>query len=112
MAGLIALAAAALAGCGGSAPRSSATTFNDQHNQSVRCMVHQTQPPTAAYQDGHQENVEAVFQMLHYYTANGNKPYCDGRGPTATDRAWLRTYLANGATRANVARHLPATART
>jgi hypothetical protein len=43
--------------------------------------------------------------MLHYYVANGNKPYCDGRPPGDVDRAWLGTYLRLGADPANVARH-------
>ena len=35
--------------------------------------------------------------MLHYYVANGNKPYCDGRPPGEVDRAWLGVYLRLGA---------------
>ena len=35
--------------------------------------------------------------MLAGYTANGDKPYCDGQPHTATDRAWLTLYVPDGA---------------
>lgn len=106
----LAVLAVALAGCAGGARTvaNTAAVFNDQGNRSVPCMVHQQYPPTAAYRGGAQENVEATFRMLHYYTTNGNRPYCDGRAASALDRAWLRRYIADGASATYVARNLPA----
>ena len=43
--------------------------------------------------------------MLHYYVANGNKPYCDGRPAGAMDRAWLSAYLRLGADPTHVVRY-------
>jgi len=42
-------------------------------------------------------NTLLVLTMLHYYVANGNKPYCDGRPPSELDRTWFGVYLRLGA---------------
>ncbi len=69
-------------------------------------MIHQTRQPTTAYQAGEVAVSELELPMLAYYTANGDKPYCDQRPATATDRAWLTLYVADGADSARVRRQL------
>lgn len=95
-------------GCGGGDPR--AAVFNAQQGASVACMAHQQSRPNTAYRTASPgsgvPDAEAVFAMLHYYTVNGDKPYCDGRGPSATDDAWLHLFVAQGADPSHVARYL------
>jgi len=69
-------------------------------------MAHQSRQPTAAYRAGDTAVSELELPMLAYYTANGDKPYCDQRPATATDRAWLTLYVADGADPAHVQRQL------
>ncbi len=69
-------------------------------------MVHQSRQPTPAYRAGNTAVSELELPMLAYYTANGDKPYCDQRPATATDRAWLTLYVAGGADPAHVRRQL------
>jgi hypothetical protein len=69
-------------------------------------MVHQSRQPTPAYRAGDTAVSELELPMLAYYTANGDKPYCDQRPATATDRAWLTLYVADGADPAHVRRRL------
>jgi hypothetical protein len=96
---------AGLAACGGGA--STATgKFNVQHNRPLSCMVHQTSMPAPVDHPGKTEDPSRVLAYLHYYTVNGNKPYCDSKPPTAVDRQWISLYLAGGAARSHVARAL------
>jgi len=69
-------------------------------------MAHQSRQPTPAYRAGDTAVSELELPMLAYYTANGDKPYCDQRPPTAVDRAWLSLYVADGADPAHVRRQL------
>jgi hypothetical protein len=115
IAAAVLLAVVVLAGCARPGP-SDAARFNDQSgSDAVACLVHQRYRPDAAYEGGPQANTLLVLTMLRYYVANGNKPYCDGRSPGATDRAWLVDYLRLGADPAHVVRYakpaapLPAT---
>ncbi len=80
-------------------------TFDDQGGQAQRCMTHQNRQPTPAYRAGATAVSEVELPMLAYYTANGEKPYCDGRPPTATDRTWLMLYVNDGAERVHVQRY-------
>jgi hypothetical protein len=96
---------ASLAACGGGA----ATTvgkFNVQNNRPLSCMAHQNSVPAAADHPGKSEDPSRVLGYLHYYTVNGNKPYCDGHSATSVDRQWLDLYVAGGATRSHVTRAL------
>lgn len=102
------LAAAGLVGCGGVRPSGAQTAaFNPQGETTVTCMVHQSHRPTAPYEPGPKADTENLFEVLHYYTANGNDFYCDGKGPSSTDLEWLRLYVSAGADPAHVARSLP-----
>ncbi len=69
----------------------------------LTCMKHQERPPGARYTDEQARRTGETFALLRYYTANGAKPYCDGKGPTDVDRQWVDIYVRLGADRANVA---------
>jgi hypothetical protein len=99
------LAVVVLSGCARPGP-SDVARFNDQSgSNAVACLVHQRYRPAPAYEGGPRANTLLVLTMLHYYVANGNKPYCDGRPPGETDRAWLGAYLRLGADPAHVVRY-------
>jgi len=94
-----------LTGCARPGP-SDAARFNDQSgSDAVACLVHQRYRPDPAYEGGPRANTLLVLTMLHYYVANGNKPYCDGRPPGEMDRAWLGVYLRLGADPGHVVRY-------
>jgi hypothetical protein len=97
---------ASLAACGGGKHAVASGTFNDQGNQVLSCMTHQTASPVTADRAGPAGDPSRVLTYLHYYTVNGNKPYCDGKPATAADRQWLALYLAGGATRSHISRAL------
>jgi hypothetical protein len=106
------LAVVVLAGCARPGP-SDAARFNDQSgSDAVACLVHQRYRPDPAYEGGPRANTLLVLSMLHYYVANGNKPYCDGRPPGEMDRAWLGAYLRLGADPAHVVRYARPVAST
>jgi hypothetical protein len=106
---IVALAVTAgVSGCGGARSATGASAFNDQGNKAVACMAHQTSAPASADRPGKSEDPESVLAYLHYYTANGDKHYCDGKTATAVDRQWLALYLAGGAARAHVTTALAA----
>jgi len=82
-----------LAGCAGPTrgdldPQSSAP--------SPGCLVHQSHEPADRYTAGRDADTAAVLEVMRYYTANGRTPYCDGKPPTTTDRAWQQLYLRLG----------------
>jgi hypothetical protein len=86
-----------LAGCSGGRPASQAV-FHVQpgvHADAARqaCQLHQTDPPTSAYRGGQASVPTLELPFLAYFTANGDKPYCDGKPPTATDKQWAQLYV-------------------
>jgi hypothetical protein len=94
--------AAGVSGCGGGRSATGASGFDDQANKTVACMAHQSAAPGSVDRPGKSEDPESVLAYLHYYTANGDRPYCDGKPATAVDRQWLALYLAGGAARSHV----------
>jgi hypothetical protein len=98
------LAVVVLSGCAHAAPNDAAR-FNNQSGDDAACLVHQRYQPDSAYEGGSGGTTLLVLTMLHYYVANGNKPYCDGRLPGEMDRAWLGVYLRLGADPARVVRY-------
>jgi len=102
-----ALVVASAGGCT-SSHAGATPTFDDQQLRHVSCLAHQGRPPSALYRPGSQENTRATLRVLAYYTSNGNKPYCDGRAATATDRSWARLYVRLGADATHVAAILDA----
>jgi hypothetical protein len=84
-----------LAGCSGDPGKGQ---FNEQAGDAVpRCQVHQNQMPSKDYTGGPEANTSLVLDVLRYYVKNGNKPFCDGKGPTKVDQAWAKLYLKVGA---------------
>jgi hypothetical protein len=59
----------------------------------LTCLQHQKYAP------GGEATKSTVYglEVLRYYTANGGRPYCDGKKPTSRDRAWARVYVKLGA---------------
>jgi len=100
-----------VSGCN-AGPPSETSRFNNQGgSDAVTCLVHQTYRPDAAYEGGSKSETLLLLPMLHYYVANGNKPYCDGHGPNSDDRAWLQNYLHLGADATHISRYAPPAAR-
>ncbi len=87
-----------VAGCGGSSS-SGGSVFKTQSNLQINaasqsCMVHQTKKPTKAYEGGTGGTTSDVLTFLAYYSANGNKKFCDGKGANANDKAWAALYIS------------------
>lgn len=100
---LIAIAVGLLvAGCAAEAP-DPGPKFDDEGQRETACMAHQPAAPGARYTDTTLRRTGETLLVLRYYTTNGTKPYCDGAGPTDTDRAWAKLYVDLGADRTNVA---------
>ncbi|MFF4345072.1 hypothetical protein ACFY00_34780 [Kitasatospora sp. NPDC001540] len=95
------LSALLLVGCGGP-ERGSLDTR--PATASPTCLAHQTRQPAERYTAGREADTGAVLEMMRYYTANGRTPYCDGKQPTAADRAWQRLYTGLGGDPARLAR--------
>lgn len=99
----IMLSAAACSGASHQAhANANATGFNSQGHKTLSCMAHQRTAPAASDRPGPHEDPTAVLAVLRYYTANGNRPYCDGKPATDIDRLWISLYLAGGAAKTNV----------
>jgi hypothetical protein len=105
IAAAVLLGVVVLAACARPGPSDAARFNNQSGSDDVACLLHQRYGPDAAYEGGPQANTLLVLTMLHYYVANGNKPYCDGRPPGELDRAWFDLYLRLGADPAHVVRY-------
>ena len=86
-----------LAGCGGSSSAGGAV-FKTQANLQISaasqtCMVHQTKNPTTAYEGGTGGTTSDVLTFLAYYTANGNKKFCDGKAANSKDKKWAALFI-------------------
>jgi hypothetical protein len=95
LAGAVA-AAVLVAGCGSSS--AGGPVFKTQSNLQINaagqsCMVHQTQKPTKAYEGGTSGTTSDVLTFLAYYTANGNKKFCDGKAANSHDKAWAALFI-------------------
>ncbi|MGW4698405.1 hypothetical protein ACWEO1_39245 [Kitasatospora cineracea] len=90
---LAAVPALLLAGCAG--PTRGAPDIQ-RDTPSPSCLVHQTREPADRYTAGRDADTVAVLELMRYYTANGRAPYCDGKPPTAADRAWQQLYTRLG----------------
>jgi hypothetical protein len=53
----------------------------------------QTQSPTAAYKGGPGGTTNDELTFLAYYTANGNKKFCDSKPANAEDKQWAALYV-------------------
>ncbi len=54
----------------------------------VECQEHQEEEPGVAYTGGEAADTVKIFSLLKYWTAHGDKPYCDGEPATDIDSAW------------------------
>ena len=88
---VVALAAAALAGCTAIVGEQDRATFALPETETVECQEHQELEPTSAYAGDEDSDTVAMLDLLRYWTANGDKPYCDGEPPTETDLMWAKT---------------------
>lgn len=66
--------------------------------------MHQTKEPASRYTAGSRSDPRSVLELMHYFTANGTKTYCDGKPPTRTDHQWMDLYSKLG----GALSHLPA----
>lgn len=98
----------ALAGCSGGGPAPQAVFHVQrgvQPNAAERaCQLHQTDAPSSAYMGGQASEPTLELPFLAYFTANGDKPYCDGKPPTSTDKQWAQLYIRLTGNRAAVDR--------
>lgn len=78
-----------LAGCTEATPQGA--TFVVPTTAVVECQEHQEVGPSAAYAGDEDSDTVAMLDLLAYWSANGDKPYCDGEPPTATDLEWAET---------------------
>lgn len=102
-----AIAAGALAltlsACGGGSDGGRFVT-GDEAAYPVTCLEHQAEKPNKEYTGGENANTVIVLKMLRYYSANkAVRTFCDGKGPTSTDRTWAQLYVDLGAARSSVA---------
>jgi hypothetical protein len=91
-----------LAGCGPSPPEPG-PVFDNEGGAALTCMKHQPASPGTRYTDPALKNTLEILNLLRYYAANGNKPYCDRNPATDIDKKWAQLYVTQGATRSNVA---------
>jgi hypothetical protein len=91
-----------LTGCG-SSPPDPGPVFDNEGGAELTCMKHQPASPGIRYTDPALRNTAEIFTLLRYYTANGNKPYCDRKPATEIDKQWAQLYVAQGAIWSNVA---------
>src|ERR1700744_3990818 len=94
---LLTVTAVVRVGCS-SDPSTSRAVFRTQQgvqpNAAARsCQLHQQDAPTSAYRGGTDSVPTLDLPFLAYYTANGDKRYCDGKPPTDTDKEWARLYV-------------------
>ncbi|WP_327287647.1 hypothetical protein [Streptomyces sp. NBC_01198] len=85
------LAAVALTACGASGPRTGALDRGSPGTHPT-CRVHQHVLPGADYTAGKDSAPLAVLDMLRYYTAQHDLPFCDHQPPSTQDTAWTGLY--------------------
>jgi len=85
----VALAGAGLlvTGCTGGPPPEAALVLPTGSGP-VTCQEHQTGPPGVDYAGGTDADTAKVLTLLKYWKEHGDKPFCDGDGPSEADRAW------------------------
>lgn len=95
----VATAAVLLTGCGSSSGGSAFTTQSgvSPDAATASCLVHQKSEPTVDYTGGAKATTVDVLTFLAYYTANGNKKFCDGKPADAKDKTWAKLYASYAA---------------
>ncbi|WP_052443329.1 hypothetical protein [Streptacidiphilus neutrinimicus] len=69
---------------------------------SPTCLVHQSKDPATRYTAGTSADTLSILELMRYYTANGTKPFCDGKPATATDHRWMDLYTRLGGDRTHI----------
>ncbi|MEV6238327.1 hypothetical protein [Lentzea sp. NPDC051838] len=90
----------ALAAC--STSGSATAQFDDEQQSDISCMKHQEQTPGEEYFDEGNWDTVVSLSILRYYTSNGTKPYCDGKGASEADEGWKKLYLQMGADQTHI----------
>lgn len=92
----VATAAVLVTGCGSSTGGAAFTTQSGvtPDAATASCLVHQKSEPTVAYTGGAKGTTVDVLTFLAYYTANGNKRFCDGKPAGAKDKTWAKLYAS------------------
>ncbi|MEU8133198.1 hypothetical protein [Streptodolium elevatio] len=100
----IAAAASALAlltACSGGGGKKAAPAAGDgafaPAPGTAACQEHQRNEPGVEYTSEEEGDTGKVFEMLRHYTANGLKPFCDGKAATDLDKRWADLFLGFGA---------------
>ena len=88
---VLALAVAAMAGCTAIVGQQDGATFVLPDTETVECQEHQEREPSSAYAGDENSDTVAMLDLLRYWTAHGDKPYCDGEPPTEIDLMWAQT---------------------
>ena len=83
------LAPLLLGGCSLGGPQEG--TFALPEADVVDCQEHQEVVPSDAYAGDGSSDTVAMLDLLRYWTANGDKPYCDGEPATEPDLLWAET---------------------
>lgn len=103
-AALSAALAAGLAGCGSGGDDDGRFATGNESAYPLGCLEHQMAKPGQAYTGGENAETTTVLKMLRYYTANkAVRAFCDGKGPSDTDRRWAELYVELGSEPAHVA---------
>ena len=77
--------------------------FNTEGLVSLPCATHQQAPPGKADTDTDKANLGLRLQVLRWHTLNTGVSYCDGQGPTSTDKKWAALVVSLGGSRSSVA---------
>ena len=98
---LIVLTVLALAACSTTSETATAA-FDDEQQSDVSCLKHQDETPGEEYFDEGNWDTVVSLSILRYYTSNGTKPYCDGKGASEADEGWKKLYVQMGADQTNL----------
>lgn len=79
------LVAGVLAGCTGGSSDDGSFVLPSSDGA---CQEHQLERPGVDYTGGEDGDTAQIFTLLKYWTANGDKPYCDGEPPSEIDEEW------------------------
>ncbi|MEE4545977.1 hypothetical protein V2S66_28915 [Streptomyces sp. V4-01] len=80
-----------LTACSASGPATGALNTTHDRGQ-THCRTHQHLMPGHDYTAGKNGKTLAVLEMMKYYTAEADFPFCDGKPATTQDAAWSHLY--------------------
>jgi hypothetical protein len=65
-------------------------------NAGSNCLSHQKTSPGSKYTSGAEADTGKVLRMMRYYTAHGDKAFCDGKPANSNDQAWAQLFTDLG----------------